>query len=135
MTPPSFAAASFYVALGGGFGAWLRYCTGWAWTRAIGPVAASSFPYATLSVNVAGSLAMGMLAGWLARHGSGGEQWRLLLGVGVLGGFTTFSAFSLEVALFIERGAWVPAMLYVVLSLFAGFAGLFAGLALMRAMA
>lgn len=135
MNPPAFPVASLYVALGGGFGAWLRYLTGWAWTRAIGPVAASAFPYATLTVNVLGSLAMGLLAGWLSRHGSGGEQWRLLLGVGVLGGFTTFSAFSLEVALFVERGALAQAGLYVALSLAAGFAGLFAGLALMRALA
>ena len=135
MTPPSFPAASFYVAFGGGFGAWLRYVTSWAWTRAIGPVAASAFPYATLTVNVLGSLAIGMLAGWLARHGQGGEHWRLLLGVGVLGGFTTFSAFSLELALFVERGDWGPALLYAGLSLFAGVTGLFGGLALMRVLA
>ncbi|MGE3691294.1 MAG: fluoride efflux transporter CrcB [Novosphingobium sp.] len=133
MTPPSFPVASLYVAMGGGLGAWLRYCTGVLWSRAIGPVAASGFPYGTLTVNVLGSLAMGLLAGWLARHGQHGEGWRLLLGVGVLGGFTTFSAFSLEVALFIERGAWAAAVFYAGLSLAAGIAGLFAGLALMRA--
>ncbi len=135
MTPPSFPAASLYVALGGGIGAWLRYCTGVLWTRAIGPVAASAFPYATLSVNLLGSLAMGLLAGWLARHGSHGEGWRLLLGVGVLGGYTTFSAFSLELALFVERGAIAQAGLYAVLSVIAGVAGLFAGLALARVLA
>jgi CrcB protein len=130
--PPSFLAASLTVALGGGLGAWLRYATGIAFTRAIGPVAATAFPWATLTVNVAGSLAMGLLAGWLARHGTGGEQWRLLLGVGVLGGFTTFSAFSLELALLIERGNLGTAALYAALSVLAGLAGLFAGLALMR---
>ena len=130
--PPSFLAASLFVALGGGIGAWLRYLTGVAFTRAIGPVAASAFPWATLTVNVLGSLAVGLLAGWLARYGTGGEQWRLLLGIGLLGGFTTFSAFSLELALLIERGALGTAALYAVLSVLAGLAGLFAGLALMR---
>ena len=131
-SPPSFLAASLYVALGGGLGAWLRYATGLAWSRAIGPAAATAFPWATLTVNVVGSLAMGLLAGWLARYGSHGEGWRLLLGVGVLGGFTTFSAFSLEMALLIERGTPGTAALYAALSLAAGLGGLFAGLALMR---
>jgi CrcB protein len=75
---------------------------------------------------------MGLLAGWLARHGTGGEQWRLLLGVGVLGGFTTFSAFSLELALLIQRGAPGTAFAYAAISVLAGLGGLFAGLALMR---
>lgn len=136
MNPPSFLAASLAVALGGGLGAWLRYLTGLAWTRAIGPVAASAFPWATLTVNLAGSFAMGLLAGWLARHGSPGgawgEGWRLLLGVGILGGFTTFSAFSLELALFAERGALTQAALYTGISVAGGLAGLFAGLAVMR---
>jgi CrcB protein len=106
------------------------------WTAAIGPIAASAFPWSTLTVNVAGSLAMGLLAGWLARHGGEGsvhpESWRLLLGVGVLGGYTTFSAFALEFALFVERGALGLAALYTGLSLLAGFAALFAGLFIMR---
>jgi len=133
MTSPSFLTSSALVALGGGLGAWLRFLTGVAWTRAIGPAAASAFPLATLSVNVIGSLAMGLLAGWLARTGTAGEPWRLLLGVGVLGGFTTFSAFSLEFALLVERGELGTAMAYVAVSLIAGFAALFAGLFVMRA--
>lgn len=125
---PSFLAASLPVAAGGAVGAWLRFAAG----RAIG---AHPFPHATLTVNVLGSLAMGLLAGWLARHADGGEHWRLLLGVGVLGGFTTFSAFSLEVALMMERGAMAQAAIYVALSLLGGVGGLFAGLALGRGIA
>ena len=81
MNSPSFLAASLYVVAGGGTGAWLRYLAG----RAFPP---GGFPYATLGVNLLGSFAMGLLAGWLAHNGS--ESWRLLLGVGVLGGFTPF---------------------------------------------
>ena len=125
---PSYLAASLSVAAGGAVGAWLRFVAG----RLIG---ANSFPYATLTVNVLGSLAMGLLAGWLARHGESGEPWRLLLGVGVLGGFTTFSAFSLELALMIERGAMAQAATYIALSLLGGVGGLFAGLALARGIA
>lgn len=125
---PSFMAASLSVAAGGAAGAWLRFAAG----RLIGP---ASFPFATLTVNVLGSLAMGLLAGWLARHGTGGEQWRLLLGVGVLGGFTTFSAFSLEVVTLAQRGAMGQAALYIVLSLAGGVGGLLLGLMLSRGIA
>ena len=120
------------VRLGGAAGAWLRYMVSRLWTQALGPVAAGAFPWATLSVNLAGSLAMGLLAGWLARHGGHGEGYRLLLGVGVLGGFTTFSAFSLEVVTLASRGAIGTAALYAALSLVAGIGGLLLGLATMR---
>ena len=128
MAPPSFLAASLTVALGGGLGAWLRYVVG----RLV-PFAA--FPWSTLTVNVLGSFAMGVLAGWLARHGQGGETWRLLLGVGLLGGFTTFSAFSLELVTMIERGQAGLALAYAAVSVIAGVAGLFAGLMIVRALA
>jgi CrcB protein len=136
-TSPNFASSSALVIFGGGFGAWLRYLTGRAWLAAVGPIVATAFPWATLTANVAGSLAMGLLAGWLARHGApsfglSGEHWRLLLGVGVLGGYTTFSAFALEFALFVERGNLGMAALYVGTSLLAGFLALFAGLYVMR---
>lgn len=135
MNPPTFLTSSLYVALGGALGSWLRFVVARAWTGAIGSVAASGFPWATLTVNVLGSFAMGILASWLARHGTGGESARLLLGVGVLGGFTTFSAFALEFGLLVERGALGTAAGYVALSLTAGFAGLFAGLYMMRTFA
>jgi fluoride exporter len=113
------------VAIGGGAGAWLRFVAG----RLFG---ATAFPWTTLGVNLLGSFAMGLLAGWLARNGSFGDGWRLLLGVGLLGGFTTFSAFSMETAQLIERGAMAQAGLYAVASVVGGIAGLFAGLAVMR---
>jgi fluoride exporter len=133
MNPPSFLAASLMVAAGGGFGAWLRFLVGRGSVMLLGPIAASAFPWATLTCNVVGSFTMGLLVGWLTWFGSHSEPWRLLLGVGVLGGFTTFSAFSLEFALFVERGAPGQAMLYVALSLLGSFGGLFLGLSLMRA--
>lgn len=133
MNPPSFLASSLYVALGGGAGAWLRFLTGKAWIAAIGPAAATAFPFATLSVNVVGSLLMGLLAGFLARHGNTGESWRLLLGVGILGGFTTFSAFSLELTAMVQRGANGLALAYATGSVIAGVAGLIAGLAIAKA--
>lgn len=130
---PTFAHSSLLVAAGGGFGAWLRFLTGRAWLAAVGPHAATAFPWATLTANILGSASMGLLAGWLARNGnSGGESWRLLLGVGVLGGYTTFSAFALEFAVFVERGALATAALYTAVSLLAGIGALFGGLWLMR---
>ncbi|HEX7751715.1 MAG TPA: fluoride efflux transporter CrcB [Novosphingobium sp.] len=135
MNSPSFLAPSLAVALGGGFGAWLRFLAGRAIAALIGPAAATAFPWATLAINLSGSFAMGLLAGWLARHGAAGETWRLLLGVGVLGGFTTFSAFSLEIANLAMRGTTGLAALYALTSVAGGIAGLFAGLALMRSVA
>src|SRR3954452_17473913 len=86
------------VMLGGAFGAGARHLVGSVALARFGP----GFPWATLSVNLAGGLLIGLLAGWLARAG-GSEAIRLFFAVGMLGGFTTFSAFSLEVFLMIER--------------------------------
>ena len=104
MSPPSPFMATSSVALGGAIGAVLRHQMGRGMTHWLGVQAVTAFPWATLAVNVVGSLAMGLLAGFLARHGQGGEHWRLFLGVGLLGGFTTFSSFSLEMMMLIERG-------------------------------
>ena len=126
-------AASLNVALGGAIGALLRYQLGRGITHWLGPQVVTAFPWATLAANVMGSLAMGLLAGWLARHGSGqGEQMRLLLGVGLLGGFTTFSAFSLELMLLIERGQATTAFTYAAVSVLAGLVALYLGLIVMR---
>lgn len=128
MNPPTFLTSSLLVALGGALGSWLRFAVG----RLL-PPGPSAFPWATLTVNVGGSFAMGLLAGWLARDTSGdGESWRLLLGVGLLGGFTTFSAFSLEVVKLAQRGTFGMAGLYMLLSLGAGIGGLLLGLLITR---
>ena len=115
------------VFLGGGLGALGRWSLGLAATRFWG----SAWPWGTLSVNVLGGFAMGLVMGLLLKSGSmslSHENWRLFLGTGVLGGFTTFSAFSLETANMIEAGQWQHALLYsgtsVVLSVLAVFAGM-----------
>jgi CrcB protein len=117
------------VFVGGGLGAAMRHGVNVAALRWLGP----GFPHGTLTVNVVGCLAMGLLAGWFAYRGGGGGGWQLFLATGVLGGFTTFSAFSLDVALLVERNALGLAAFYVLASVFASVAGLFLGLAVMRA--
>ncbi len=126
-------AASVYVAVGGAVGALGRYQLGRAVMHWTGP--ANTFPWATLAANVIGCAAMGLLFGWLARHGTANEPMRLLLGVGLLGGFTTFSAFSLEMLLLIQRGSAGLAVTYAGISVLAGIASLYFGLVLMRAAA
>lgn len=119
----------FLVALGGAIGASLRHGAGLAAVR----LGAVGWPWATFFVNVTGSLAMGALVGWLALKGAeGGQNLRLFLATGVLGGFTTFSAFSLEVAEMIEQGALAKAASYAGVSLLVGVAALFVGLWLAR---
>ena len=133
MSTLSPLVATLHVALGGAAGAALRYQTGRAMTQWLGAPIVTTFPFATLAVNALGSLLMGLLAGWLARHGSeSSDQLRLLLGAGLLGGFTTFSAFSLEMVLMIERGQYLFASLYAILSFALGITGLMVGLAVMR---
>lgn len=125
--------ASAHVALGGALGATARYQVGRAITHWLGPQVVTTFPWATLAVNILGSFAMGLLAGWLARHGTQyGENIRLLVGVGLLGGFTTFSAFSLELMLLVERGQTTSALAYAGVSVLAGLSGLYLGLVVMR---
>ncbi|MFT3976915.1 MAG: fluoride efflux transporter CrcB [Sphingomonas bacterium] len=117
------------VMLGGAFGSGARHLTGRMMLSLLGP----GWPWGTLTVNVFGGLLMGLLAGGLARfYTAGGEGWRLLLGVGVLGGFTTFSTFSLEVVTMIERSDWTSALAYAALSLIGAVLALFAGLSIMR---
>ena len=127
MDTPAPLLASALVALGGAIGSLLRYQVGRLMTHLIGVQAVTTFPWATLTVNVVGSLAMGLLAGTLARFGQGGEHWRLFVGVGVLGGFTTFSAFSLELFMLIDRHQGALAFTYAAVSVLAGLAAMFIG--------
>lgn len=92
----------------------------------------ADFPYGTLAVNVIGSLGIGLLAGWFAHKLDPGQLWRLFLTTGVLGGFTTFSAFSLEAALLYERGQFLSAGIYVFASVGLSILAVFGGLTLVR---
>ena len=116
------------VFLGGGLGAALRHGVNLASARWLG----TGFPYATMIENVSGSLVMGLLAGYFTFRGGPSQHWQLFLTTGILGGYTTFSAFSLDAALLYERGALGLAALYVLGSVVLSIAGLFAGLALAR---
>lgn len=121
----------FVVFLGAGLGGALRQGVNLATLRLFG----AAFPYGTITVNVVGSLVMGLLAGWFAQKADPGQAWRLFLTTGVLGGFTTFSTFSLDTFFLWERGQIAVAFLYVLASLVLGLIGLFLGLFLVRSLA
>jgi CrcB protein len=117
------------VAVGGALGSVARYGTG----VLVGTVWRQSFPLGTMLINIVGSLAMGLLVGYLARTTPAWQNdARLFVAVGVLGGFTTFSSFSLDTISMIERGETAQAILYVVVSVGAGLAALLGALVLMR---
>src|SRR3954463_16351489 len=116
------------VFLGGGLGSTLRHIVNVASARALG----TAFPYHTFIINITGSIVMGLIAGYLAFKGEASQPWRLFLMTGVLGGYTTFSAFSLDAALLYERGAIGLALAYVIGSVVLSILGLFAGLGLVR---
>jgi fluoride exporter len=116
------------VFLGGGVGAALRHGVNLITARVLG----SYFPYATLIENVTGSLMMGLLAAYFAFKSGAPQHLRLFLTTGILGGYTTFSAYSLDVALLYERGEVALAALYALASVVLAVGGLFVGLALVR---
>lgn len=117
------------VAAGGAVGSAARYALGVQAGRWLG----KDWPFGTFGANALGGLLMGVLVGWLAhRGGADQERWRLLLAVGALGGFTTFSSFSLEVALMLERRQWADAIGYISISVVVAITALFAGLMLAR---
>ncbi len=124
---------SVLVFLGAGIGGVIRYAIG------VGAIRWFSFdfPWATMAINILGSFLMGVIAAWFVlRPGVGGTQdLRVFLTTGVLGGFTTFSTFSLDTIYLWERGAPLAAVIYAAGSLILGLVGLAAGLALVRAVA
>ena len=120
-----------WVALGGGIGAAARYGVN-VWS---GRVLGTEFPWHTLIVNVLGCFIMGLLTGLMAQKLNLSPEARAFLTTGILGGFTTFSAFSLDVVLLVERKAMLAAGAYVAASVLLSIAAVFAGLHLMRTLA
>jgi fluoride exporter len=118
------------VFLGAGLGGALRHGVNVAAARLLG----IEFPFGTLTVNVVGSLAMGLIVEYLALKGEASQHWRLFLATGVLGGFTTFSAFSLDAALLYERGQAAMAAFYIAASVLLSLAGLALGMWAVRSM-
>lgn len=118
------------VFLGAGFGGVLRHLMNLSIPKLLGV----GFPFATLIINVSGSLFMGLLTGYLAfKDGEGwGQSARLFLTTGMLGGYTTFSTFSLDFLFLMERGESGLALLYAAASVICGFLGVFAGISLVR---
>ena len=120
-----------FVALGGAIGSVLRYLM----QNLVGEWTGKDFPYGTMFVNIAGSFVMGVLIGWLARTmPDNAHNIRLFVAVGVLGGFTTFSSFSLDAVTLYEQGRFGAMSVYILASVACSLAGLFAGLQLMRTM-
>jgi len=117
-----------YVALGGALGASGRYLLGQGASRVFG----AGFPIGTLSANIIGSALMGVLFGYLSSRGSDSDTMRLFLGVGLLGGFTTFSAFSLESIMMLEQKNYGGFVSYIGLSVGLSLLALIAGLWLSR---
>lgn len=119
------------IGIGGALGAMLRHGVNVSATRLLGV----GFPYGTIIVNIAGSFLMGLLIAWLARRmGGSSNELRLFLATGFLGGFTTFSAFSLDAVVLYERGDIAQAGLYIAISVIVSVGALFAGLLLMRSL-
>lgn len=117
-----------FVFIGGGIGSVLRYTVGRIAVRS-----GYAPPIGTLTVNIVGCLIMGMLAGWFVSRGSGGaDSWRLFLLTGVLGGFTTFSAFGLDALTLWQRGTVGPAVAYVAASVIVSLAAVALGFTLTR---
>lgn len=118
-----------WVGFGGGIGAIARYAMG----KGIADRANSIFPYGTFTVNVIGAFLIGVLFAMLVERGIGHPHLRLLLVTGFLGGFTTFSTYTIEAVNLMEAGSWNTALLYVLGSNLLGLLACAAGIALVRA--
>ncbi len=121
--------AFLMVAGGSALGGALRHGVNLTAVRLLG----AQFPYGTVTVNIVGSFLMGVFAAYFALKGDASAAWRLFLTTGVMGGFTTFSAYSLDTAVLYERGQLGMALGYACGSVVMSIAALFAGLALGRA--
>ena len=117
------------VFFGAGIGGALRHGTNLMAARLFG----ADFPFGTLTVNVLGSLVMGILVGYFAFKGEALQHWRLFLTTGILGGYTTFSTFSLDFALMWERGQMGLAAFYALASVIVSIVALFAGMLMIKA--
>jgi CrcB protein len=117
------------VFLGAGLGGVGRYSIGVLMTRIS---ALTAFPISTFLVNISGSFLMGLIMGYLTARTGLSSGWKLFLATGIMGGYTTFSSFSLETAMLIENGHIAYALGYVVFSVLLGLVAVFAGLYLMR---
>jgi CrcB protein len=124
-----------FVFIGAGLGGAIRHGVNGLALRLAGP----DFPCGTMTINIVGSLAMGLMAGYFAFRGGTGifgqlsQHWRLFVTTGILGGFTTFSTFSLDFATLWERGTMLPAAAYLLVSVGGSLIAVFVGLALARA--
>jgi CrcB protein len=123
--------AYLVIFAGAGLGGALRHAVNLVALRLLGP----AFPFGTLTVNITGSLILGVLANIFALKADPGQTWRLFLTTGILGGYTTFSAFSLDAALLIQRGTPILAAVYILTSVAASLAGMFLGLFAVRHLA
>lgn len=124
-------ALTLWIALGGAIGAVLRH----GLNIGIAKVAGSDFPWHTMLINITGSFVMGLLVTLMALRWNVSNEIRAFLTTGILGGYTTFSAFSLDFALLVERKAYGLASAYVLGSVVVSLVAIFLGMALARAIA
>lgn len=118
----------FYIAIGGGFGSVLRYFT----TIVVNKYFQSTFPYATFAINLIGCLLIGLCFGYFLKQNNISQDFKLFLITGICGGFTTFSAFSIENVQLLQNNQILTAFLYISLSIFLGLIATYAGLSIAK---